>query len=502
MSFANAGRIASLVPLRMKKLVAVIVLLAATAAGWYYYSAKEAANEAPVYTTTKVNRTDILQTVTATGALDPLLTVDVGSQISGLVKTLYVDFNSRVKKGDKLAEIDPATYEQKLRQAKADLASAQASNKLARLNATRTQELFDKTLVTQQELDAAVAQLAQSDATLQTREASVANALVDLERCTISSPVDGIVLNKQTEEGKTVAASLNAPVLFTIANDLARMQITAAVSEADIGSVQVGQEVTFTVDAFPGRPFRGEVVQVRNAPKTVSNVVTYDTIINVNNADLKLRPGMTANVSIIVARRDKVLRIPNSALRVRMPEGVAVASAPAASEPKKADASAASEAPKAPAPAASGPKSGEGPGGGNRRGGMFGANLSQEQRQTLREIMQEVGVDFRAGPPTPEQRERIRKLMAERGLPVPEAEARPGEVVVATRTVYVLRSPTGPPEAVTIKTGITDGSQTEVIDGLKEDDPVVTAVTTGGAAGAGPQRPGTTNPFGGGMRRF
>jgi len=489
----------------MKKLVAVIVLLAAAAAGWYYYSVKEAANEAPVYTTTKVTRTDILQTVTATGALDPLLTVDVGSQISGLVKTLYVDFNSRVKKGDKLAEIDPATYQQKLRQAKADLASAQASNKLSRLNATRTQELFDKKLVTQQELDAALAQLAQSEATLQTREASVANAQVDLERCTISSPVDGIVLNKQTEEGKTVAASLNAPVLFTIANDLSRMQITAAVSEADIGSVQVGHEVTFTVDAFPGRPFRGEVVQVRNSPKTVSNVVTYDTIINVNNADLKLRPGMTANVSIIVARRDKVLRIPNSALRVRMPEGVAVASAPVASEPKKADAPSASAAPKAPAPSAGSPaaKSSESPGSGNRRGGMFGANLTPEQRQTVREIMQEVGVDFRAGPPTPEQRERIRKLMAERGLPVPEAEARPGEVVVATRTVYVLRSPTGTPEAVTIKTGITDGTQTEVIDGLKEDDPVVTAVTVGGAAGTGQQRPGgTSNPFGGGMRRF
>ena len=183
----------------MKKLLVAVLLLAAAAAGWYYYSAKESAQDAPVFTTTKVTRTDILQTVTATGVLDPLLTVDVGSQISGLVKKLYVDFNSPVKKGQKLAEIDPATYEQRLRQATADLASAQASNKLSRLNATRTQDLYDKKLVTQQELDAALAQLAQSDATLQTREAAVANAKVDLDRCTIFSPVDGIVNSLRVE---------------------------------------------------------------------------------------------------------------------------------------------------------------------------------------------------------------------------------------------------------------------------------------------------------------
>ncbi len=460
-----------------------------------------------------MTRGDILQTVTATGQLDPVLSVDVGSQISGLVKKIYVDYNSPVKKGDKLAEIDPATYEQRLRQARANLASAEASTQLQRINAERIRSLHEQKLVTQQEFDQAVAQLSQAEAQLLTSKATVENALVDLERCTITSPIDGIVMAKQTEEGKTVAASLNAPVLFTIANDLSRMQITAAVAEADIGSVEVGQQVTFTVDAFPNRNFRGEVVQVRNAPKTANNVVTYETIINVNNGDLRLRPGMTANVSVIVARRDGVVRVPNSTLRVRMPEGLAVTpSAPAAPAGEKGkDGDAAKDAVKAgatatastptpassPAPAATG-----GPGGGRRGGGIFG-DLTPEQRQVMREIMAEVGVDFRSGPPTPEQREQIRKLMIARGLPVPDTggATRPGEVTVTTRTVYRMKSPAGPPEAVTVKVGITDGSASEIIEGLAEGDLLVTSVTVNDGNSGGGARPGATNPFGG-PRRF
>jgi len=495
----------------MKKLLVVIILAALAAGGWYYYESRSAVSEAPTFNTTTVARGDILQTVTATGTLEPVISVDVGSQISGLVKTLYVDFNSTVKKGDKLAEIDPATYQQRLRQAEANLASAEASNRLQKLNTERIKGLFDQKLVTQQEHDQAVAQLEQSNAQLVTQRAAVENARVDLERCTISSPIDGIVMNKQTEEGKTVAASLNAPVLFTIANDLARMQITAAVSEADIGSVAVGHEVTFTVDAFPGRSFRGDVVQVRNAPKTVSNVVTYDTIINVNNGDLKLRPGMTANVSIIVARRNGVVRLPNSALRVRIPEGVEVkglpAPAPAAAKAEKSGAPATGNTTTAAAaPAASGGEGqrgnrggGNGEGRGGRGGGMFG-NLTPEQRTVMREIMQQVGVDFRAGPPTTEQRAQIRKLMLERGLPVPEEAPRPGEVVITTRTVYLQRTPGGIPEAVSVKAGITDGSATEIVEGLKEGDVVVTGITVAGAGAAPQNRPPANNPFGGGRR--
>jgi HlyD family secretion protein len=493
----------------MKKLLAVLVLAALAAGGWYYYESRNAAAEAPTFNTATLAKGDILQVVTATGTLDPLISVDVGSQISGLVKKLYVDFNTPVKKGDKLAEIDPATYQQRLRQAEANLASAEASNQLQRVNTERIKGLYEQKLVTQQEYDQAIAQLQQSNAQLVTNRASVENARVDLERCTITSPIDGIVMNKQTEEGKTVAASLNAPVLFTIANDLSRMQIIAAVSEADVGSVAVGQEVTFTVDAFPGRSFRGEVVQVRNAPKTVSNVVTYETIINVNNADLKLRPGMTANVSVIVARRDGVLRLPNAALRVRIPEGITVKGLPAPAAPKaekKADAPAATGNATAAAPAANGGGAnreargnGESRRGGGGGGGMFG-NLTPEQRTVMREIIQQVGVDFRAGPPTTEQRAQIRKLMIERGLPVPEEAPRPGEVVVTTRTVYVMRD--GVPEAVSIKAGITDGSATEAVEGLKEGDVILTGVIVGGAAGnVQTQRPGGNNPFGG-SRRF
>lgn len=485
----------------MKKLLLLLVVLGVAGAGWYYYAARSRAESAPEFITTTVARGDILQQVTATGQLDSVISVDVGSQISGLIQKLYVDFNSPVKKGDKLAEIDPATYQQKLRQAEANLASAEASNQLQKVNTDRVKELFAQKLVTQQEYDQAVAQLQQSNAALVTSRAAVENARVDLERCTINSPIDGIVINKQTEEGKTVAASLNAPVLFTIVNDLSKMQITAAVAEADVGSVAEGQSVTFTVDAFPNRSFRGQVVQVRNAPKTTNNVVTYDTIISVDNRDLKLRPGMTANVAIIVARRDGVLRLANAALRLRVPDGVNVKRDEPASAPKGEHAARNDEPAKGPpASAPSGSGEAAGPGGGRRGGGMFG-NLTPEQRQKMREIMAEVGVDFRNGPPTPEQREQIRKLMAERGLPVPEssASARPGEAVVTTRKVYKLVgvAPNQSLEELTIKAGITDGTATEVIDGLKEGDVVVTSVSVPNAAPSG--RP-AANPFGGGRR--
>jgi len=486
-----------------KKLIFPVVLLAVLGSGvWYYYRESNTA-KAPEYVTTTVARGDIIQAITATGQLDPLVSVDVGSQISGLVLKLYVDYNSEVKKGDKLAEIDPATYQQRLRQAEANLASAEASNRLQRLNTERTRQLFDQKLVTQQDYDQAVAQLQQSDASLLTSKATVENARTDLDRCTIYSPIDGIVLTKATEEGKTVAASLNAPVLFTIANDLSKMQITAAVAEADIGAVKDGQDVTFTVDAFPSRNFRGKVSQVRNAPKTVSNVVTYDTIIDVDNRDLRLRPGMTANVSIIVARRDNTIRLPNAALRLRIPEGLAVkplpqpaGTAPAGAGKDSAAAKDGKERSAATGPSAERRPRGEGGG----RGGMMG-NLTPEQREKMREIMTEVGVDFRNGPPTDEQRTRIRQLMVERGIT--PAEPAPGETVITTRTVYRLPggNPAATPEAVSVRAGITDGSATEIVDGLKEGDIIITSVSLPGAAPAATARPATSNPFGGGMRR-
>ena len=504
---------------RLFPVLITVALFAAAGGGYYYYKRSHPTELPPSYNTATIAKGSIRQVVTATGQLDAVLSVDVGSQISGLIVKLHADFNTVVKKDQVIAEIDPATYKQRLRQAEADFASTKASNRLQQLNTERTRELATKNLVTQQEVDQAEALLAQSNASLLTRQAAVENANVDLARCTIRSPIDGIVISKQTEEGKTVAASLNAPTLFTIANDLAKMQITAAVAEADIGSVQQGQSVTFTVDAFPNRNFTGQVTQVRNAPKMASNVVTYETIISVDNRDLKLRPGMTANVSIIVASRENILRIPNSALRVRLPDSVsaqlaAANPAPAATAPKAAAPTTATNTPAAPtgtpapaAPAATGtserrPREGGGGGGGEggsrRGGGMLGPDATPEQREQARALMAEVGItNFRDA--TPEQREQFRKLMTERGLT--SAPAAPGEVTVTTRTVY--RLPGGDknalPQPVSAKVGITDGITSELIDGLAEGDVIITGLAPVGNA-ATQQRP-TTNPFGG-QRRF
>lgn len=481
----------------------ITLLLGVVAAAGVSYVYQQARSEAqpPGYNTATIALGSVRQVVTATGQLDPLLNIDVGSQISGLVQKLYVDFNSVVTKGQKLAEIDPSTYRQRLRQAEANLASTEAGNRLQRLNTDRSRELRDKQLVSQQDYDQALALLQQADAQLLTSKAAVENARVDLDRCTISSPIDGIVISKQTEEGKTVAASLNAPVLFTIANDLAKMQISAAVAEADIGTVEQGQAVTFTVDAFPNRSFSGQVVQVRNSPKTSSNVVTYETIINVDNRDLKLRPGMTANVSIVVASRENILRVPNAALRVRLPEGVAVTSTVV--PPSGATPGAATVAPPAASAQPERTGGGERPtresGGGGRRGGggFLPEDATPEQRQKAREIIAELGIDFRNGPPTAEQREQIRKLFIERGV----LTASPaGQPTVTTRTVYRLPggNKNAAPEAISITVGITDGSFSEIAGGLTAGDVLITGISVSPAGGTA--APAASNPFSGGRR--
>jgi HlyD family secretion protein len=461
----------------MKKALVLLVILGALGGAWYYYRLQVSRAEGiPEYTTTTVARGEVVQSVTATGSLDAVLSVDVGSQISGLITKLYADFNTRVKEGQKLAELDPSSYEQSVRQADADVASADASSTLAELNAKRTHDLFTKSLVTQQDDDQAQAQLKQARAALLTKQAALENAKVNLARCTVYSPIDGIVISKQTEVGKTVAAGLNVPVLFTIANDLAKMQITAAVAEADIGSVVEGQKATFTVDAFPNRNFSGEITQVRNAPQNTNNVITYNTIISVDNRDLKLRPGMTANVSIIVAHRDKTLRVPNAALRVRMPEGLAV------TRTNEAGKSAAAPSAASAATSTATASGGGGNGGGFRR--MFGPDAPPEVRQKMRDIMAEIGFTPGSGPPSPEQREQMRKLMIERGLITAEeaaaASARRSsgdQPVYITRTVY--RLPGGDknatPEAVSVKVGITDGLGSEIADGLAEGDVLITS---------------------------
>lgn len=280
---------------------------------WDWYNTK---NDAPVsYRTSPVTQGKLTQAVTATGQLNALVTVQVGSQISGTLEKINVDFNSPVKAGQLIAQLDAATYRAVAAQMKGDVANAQASLDLAKLNAQRKQELHEQKLAPGADYDKSVADLHQAEAVLQVKQAALEKAQVDLRRCDITSPIDGMVISRKVDVGQTVAANFNSPVLFEIANDLAKMQIHANVAEADVGGVEPGQEVEFNVDAFPDRVFKGKVQQVRNAPVTVDNVVTYDTVIDVDNSDLKLKPGMTANVSIILAQRSDALLVANAAMR-------------------------------------------------------------------------------------------------------------------------------------------------------------------------------------------
>jgi HlyD family secretion protein len=229
-----------------------------------------------------------------------------------------------VKSNQVIAEIDPSTYQAAVEQSTADLANAKANLELQQVEADRSSELFSNKLVSGSDYDTAIATLHEAEAMVKIKQASLNNAMVNLGYCKIHSPVDGVVISRAVELGQTVASSFNTPTIFQIANDLTKMQIDSSVAEADVGGILEGQTVDFTVDAYPERTFHGSVTQVRNAPTTVNNVVTYDCVIGVTNADYKLKPGMTANVSIVVAQRENVLTVPNGALRFRVPENAVV----------------------------------------------------------------------------------------------------------------------------------------------------------------------------------
>src|SRR3954454_16486844 len=324
-----------------------------------------------MYQTAPVSRGPITQAVTATGTLNPVQNVQVGSQVSGNIQKLFADFNSIVKAGQVIAQIDPIIFQANVNQAEGDLANAQAALELARLNETRTRGLVAKQNSAQSDLDQATANLHQAEANVKIKEGALQKAKADLDHCTITSPIDGIVISRNVDVGQTVAASLQAPVIFQIANDLAKMQIDANVAEADVGGVAVDQDVDFTVDAFPAQTFHGKVVQVRNEPITVQNVVTYDTVIGVGNPDLKLKPGMTANVSIVAAHRDDVLKIPNAALRVRLPGKTPAPSAKGSA---------------APGNASGGRQRGGGGGAGPRGAGGGGGGGNRPERRTERTV--------------------------------------------------------------------------------------------------------------------
>jgi HlyD family secretion protein len=286
------------------------------------------------YATARVDRGDVLDVVGATGALQAVTTVQVGSQVSGTVQSLNADFNTQVKKGQVIARLDPSLFQARLGQSQAALASAQANVERsratvedARQKLERAQRLSAEKLLPEADLETArathaeaAAQLKASQAAVTQAAANVRQAQVDLAHTVITTPIDGVVVARNVDVGQTVAASLQAPVLFVIANDLSRLQVSASIDEADVGRVHAGQQATFRVDAFPSEVFEGTVEQVRLQPTTVQNVVTYTTIIGVNNPGQRLMPGMTATVSVVVQRRDDVLRIPAAALRFR-PEG-------------------------------------------------------------------------------------------------------------------------------------------------------------------------------------
>jgi HlyD family secretion protein len=316
----------------MKKLVVIgLLLVIALAGGLYFFKKKPAQAE---YKTLKIERGAITSTVAATGTINAVVTVQVGTQVSGTLAKLYVDYNSPVKKGQAIAQIDPALFNAQLEQSRGNYLNAEANVGKARVTVAdtkrtleRNKRLLEQGIVAQSDLDAAqtaydaaLAGLKGAEASIIQTRGSLSQAETNLKYATIRSPVDGIIVSKNVDVGQTVAASFQTPTLFTIAQDLTKMQIETSVDESDISKLKTGQIASFTVDAYPDRPFTGTVMQIRNAPVVTQNVVTYVVVIGVNNKELLLKPGMTANVSVQITKKEDVLKIPSAALRFK-PKG-------------------------------------------------------------------------------------------------------------------------------------------------------------------------------------
>jgi len=313
----------------MKKAVIFVIIVIIVGASAYFILKRE--NSGNNYKTEKVEKGDIQLTVTATGTVNAVVNVQVGTQVSGTISTIFVDYNSLVKKGQLLAQIDPANFESQVAQAKANLSSAEANHRKTQVvladnlrTLARNKALLKKVFVSQSVVDtaqtnadSASAQVDAAKAQVEQMKAALKVAETNLGYTRILSPVDGTVISRNVDVGQTVAASYQTPTLFTIAQDLREMQIDTNVDEADIGKIKNMQSVEFTIDAYPDMTFKGVVSEVRNSPTTVSNVVTYDVIVKVDNLDLKLKPGMTANVTIIIDEKKDVLKVPDSALRFK-----------------------------------------------------------------------------------------------------------------------------------------------------------------------------------------
>ena len=426
-----------------KKTVIWILVVAAAAVGLVFLIGSRATPEAK-YRTATVDRGDITQTVTATGTVSAVTTVQVGSQVSGIISKLYVDFNSKVKKGDMLAELDPTPFQAQVEQQQAAVTKAKVDTANTEINFNRQKRLLADGLAAQSDYDSSKAAYDSARAQVEQARAALSQALTNLKYTKITSPIDGTVVARQYDVGQTVAASFQAPTLFTIAQDLTKMQVSADVSESDIGRVQVGQPVRFNVDAYPERQFRGNVSQIRLNATVNQNVVTYPVIVEVSNPDLLLRPTMTANVTIDVAVVHDVVRVANAALRWK-PETAASPNArtTAGAGPSVEERAAAAGQQKGTAGMARQFGQTGGQGGGRAGGGAGGGR----------------------GP-----------------RPV---------------TVYEAQGPKGEPKPVEIRPGITDGRNTQVVSGdLKPGDTVIVGLATAKANTTGSALPG------GGGRRF
>ncbi|MCS1409628.1 MAG: Macrolide export protein MacA [Verrucomicrobia subdivision 3 bacterium] len=484
-----------------KKWLFVLIVLGV---GWFVFKRHKGSEEKQIeFRTVAVARGDLKQVVTASGQLEPVVNVEVGSQISGTLEDIYVDFNSIVTNQQPLARIDARSYENSLKQAQGELASAKAALELAEINAHRAEELHKDSLISQSDYDTVRADLHRAQATKLIREASMDRASIDLSRTTIYSPIDGIVISRNVEVGQTVAASFNTPKLFGIANDLSEMHIHASVSEADIGGVAEGQDVEFTVDAFPTTKMTGIVHQVRNAAVTNQNVISYTTVIAVENSGSRLKPGMTANVEIILAEATDVLSVPNAAFRVRVPEGVEVIGQTAGAE---------AQAGPGDGGRAGRRGGGDGPGGSRRQQMLerFDKNkdgqLDESERAAMREMFQAQGGGGRRQRPV--SRPSIQTVylwgnnpdsyqeISQAGRRSVYKHEETGEILTEEQYERMgddKGSSQPKLKAVQVRTGISDGSSTMVLSGLSEGDEVVTSViVTGGAETSGR----STNPFG------
>lgn len=408
----------------MKRLVLAAAIVVVAVVAVLFVRGKSSKSE-PKYVTAELQKGTIAITVTATGALEAVTTVQVGSQISGTLLGLYADFNDNVKKGQLLAQLDPTFLKAQVAQAQADMERERASAELARREYERALTLFETHLISESERDVTLTNYELAKAREKSAAANLDRVKTNLDYATIVSPIDGVVISRDVDVGQTVAASLQAPTLFTIAEDLARMQCKASIDEADIGKIKEDQAVQFTVDAYPDLSFRGRVKQIRLSPQIVQNVVSYDVIIELSNPDLLLKPGMTANVTVLVDSRENVIKAPVAALRFR-PAGETVQGRPGGG----------------PGVRQGGPRGGSGPRARAGAGGGEGADGASGER----------------------------------------AKRSPGAVV------WVL-DPTGSPRAVGVQTGISDGTFVEIVSGdLKEGDAVIVSDGSAAASAASPQQ--------------